>query len=137
MRMKKSRIGLWLALLTTATTGIALYALMPANADDFPHPLNGLLRELHGLSAMFGVFIFGYLFADHVQKKLHKKKHRWDGYLHLGLWCMLVASGLLLYYPQDALEIVNVPYIHWYTGLALCIVLPLHALRKVKQPSHS
>lgn len=128
--MKKSRISLWLILLATAVTGIALYLLAPASADDFPHPLNGLLRELHGLSAMLSVFIFGYLFADHIQKKLHKKKHHLDGYLHLGLWCALVVSGLLLYYPQDTLEFLNVSSIHWYAGIFLCGLFPLHYWRK-------
>lgn len=128
--MKKSRISLWIILLATALTGVALYLLAPASADDFPHPLNGLFRELHGLSAMLGVFIFGYLFADHVQKKLHKKKHHWDGYVHLSLWCALVASGLLLYYPQDLLESFSVGAIHWYAGLALCILFPMHFWRK-------
>jgi hypothetical protein len=129
--MKKSRICLWIILLATAITGIALYLLAPASADDFPHPLNGLFRELHGVSAMLGVFIFGYLFADHVQKKLHKKKHHWDGYLHLILWCVLVISGLLLYYPQDALEQLNISKIHWYAGVVLCVLFPLHFWRKV------
>ncbi len=129
--MKKSRISLWLILLATALTGIALYLLAPASSDDFPHPLNGLFRELHGVSAMLGVFIFGYLFADHVQKKLHRKKHHWDGYAHLSLWCVLVASGLLLYYPQDLLEPLSIGDIHWYSGIALCVLFPLHFWRKV------
>lgn len=128
--MKKSRISLWIILLATALTGVALYLLAPASADDFPHPLNGLFRELHGLSAMLGVFIFGYLFADHVQKKIHKKKHHWDGYVHLSLWSALVASGLLLYYPQDLLESFSVGDIHWYAGIVLCVLFPLHVWRK-------
>ena len=128
--MKKSRISLWLIIVAVALTGIALYVLAPENADDFPHPLNGLLRELHGVSAMLGVFMFGYLFADHVQKKLQRKKHHWDGYVHLALWVVVVASGLLLYYPQEPLEFLNMASIHWYAGLALSIIFPLHFWRK-------
>ncbi|HEY8941208.1 MAG TPA: hypothetical protein VIM59_13495 [Cellvibrio sp.] len=128
--MKKSRIGIWIILLATAITGVALFWLAPASEDDFPHPLNGLFRELHGASAMLAVFMFGYLFADHVQKKLHKKKHHWDGYLHLVLWSLLVISGLLLYYPQDSLQLLNVSIVHWYLGLGLCALFPLHFWRK-------
>lgn len=128
--MKKSRISLWLILLAVAITGIALFFLAPATEDDFPHPLNGLFRELHGVSAMLGVFIFGYLFADHVQKKLPKKKRHWDGYLHLSLWTLLTVSGLLLYYPQDLLEAFNIADIHLWLGVALCLVFPLHFWRK-------
>lgn len=128
--MKKSRISVWIILLATALTGIALFWLAPVSQDDFPHPLNGLFRELHGASAMCAVFMFGYLFADHVQKKLQKKKHHWDGYLHLTLWSLLFVSGLLLYYPQDSLELLDIPDIHWYLGLALCILFPLHFWRK-------
>lgn len=128
--MKKSRISIWITLLATAATGIALFWLAPAGEDDFPHPLNGLFRELHGASAMLAVFMFGYLFADHVQKKLHKKKHHWDGYLHLTLWSLLVISGLLLYYPQDSLQFLNITSLHWYIGLGLCALFPLHFWRK-------
>lgn len=128
--MKKSRISLWIILFAIISTGIALYAIAPLSEDDFPHPLNGLFRELHGMAAMFGVFIFGYFFADHVQKKIHKKKHHWDGYLHLCLWCLLISSGLLLYYPQDALVFLNVASIHWYSGIALGVLFPLHFWRK-------
>jgi hypothetical protein len=128
--MKKSRISLWFIVLAVAISGVTLYFLAPANEDDFPHPLNGLFRELHGVSAMLGVFIFGYMFADHVQKKLHKKKRYWDGYVHLCLWILLVTSGLLLYYPQDILEALGMPQIHWYLGLSLCCLFPLHFWRK-------
>lgn len=128
--MKKSRASLWLIVFAVAITGIALFFIAPANEDDFPHPLNGLFRELHGVSAMFSVFIFGYLFADHVQKKLPKKKRHWDGYVHLSLWTILILTGLLLYYPQDLLEALSVASIHWWLGIALCLVFPLHFWRK-------
>lgn len=128
--MKKSRISLWLIVLAVAISGIALYLLAPASEDDFPHPLNGLFRELHGVSAMLGVFIFGYFFADHVQKKLPKKKRHWDGYAHLSLWALLIISGLLLYYPQDLRGTLNIPSIHWWLGAALCLLFPLHFWRK-------
>jgi len=128
--MKKSRISLWLILLAIAVTGIALYFMAPTNEDDFPHPLNGLFRELHGVSTMLGVFIFGYLFADHVQKKLARKKYRWDGYLHLCLWILLISTGLLLYYPQDLPASINIPEVHWYAGIMLCLLFPLHFWRK-------
>ncbi len=128
--MKKSRINLWLIWAAVAATGIALYWLAPINEDDFPHPLNGLFRELHGASAMLAVFFFGYMFADHVQKKMHKKKHYWDGYVHLTIWSLLTLSGLLLYYPQEFLESWNVASIHWYAGLGLSVVFPLHFMRK-------
>ncbi len=128
--MKKSRICLWVILFAIIATGIALDTMAPLNEDDFPHPLNGLFRELHGVSAMLGVFIFGYFFADHAQKKIHKRKHHWDGYLHMGLWCVLIGSGLLLYYPQDALAFLNVARIHWYSGIALAVLFPLHFWRK-------
>lgn len=79
---------------------------------------------------MLAVFLLGYMVADHVQKKLHKKKHYWDGYLHLSIWSLLVISGLLLYYPQDSLSLLDMDSIHWYAGLGLSLVFPLHVMRK-------
>lgn len=127
--MKKSRYLLWISALALAITGIALYWMMPAEGD-LPHPLNGLFRELHGAFAALGIFMFGYLFGDHVQKKIHKQHHHWDGYVHLSLWILLVVSGLLLYYPLAVLPETLAHNIHWYAGLALCVCFPLHFSRK-------
>lgn len=138
--MKKSRLLLWFIVLAVGITGVALYFMAPANEEELPHPLNGLFRELHGFASALAIFIFGYLFADHVQKKLAKYKHQWqahlwDGYLHLSVWLLLIVSGLLLYYPQDFLSTIgiNVPLIHWYVGLILMGLFPLHFWRKVFQ----
>jgi nitrate reductase gamma subunit len=130
--MKKSRITLWLILLALVATGVILRWMAPATEDDFPHRLSGLLRELHGLSAALGLMIFGYMLAEHVQKKLAKHKRAWDGYAHLGLWILLIASGLLLYYPQEFFEALglNIPALHWYAGLILGVLFPLHFWRK-------
>lgn len=128
--MKKSRIILWLVVIATTTTGLALFLCAPASEDDLPHALTGLFRELHGASAMIAVGMFGYLVADHVQKKIHARNHRWDGYLHLVLWCLITVSGFLLYYPQDVLSKIDMSAVHWYAGIGLCILFPLHVMRK-------
>jgi hypothetical protein len=128
--MKKSRHLLWICALALAVTGVGLYFMAPAGEGELPHPLNGMFRELHGALAALGIFMFGYLFGDHVQKKIHKHQHHWDGYLHLGLWILLVISGLLLYYPQEFLPETLAHNTHWYAGLALCLCFPLHFLRK-------
>ncbi len=130
--MKTSRLLLWLCVLAISLTGVALHFMAPANEGDFPHPLSGLFRELHGASMALGLILFGYMFAEHVQKKLAKRKHHWDGYLHLALWTLLILSGLLLYYPQDMIEAlgVNMPLWHWYAGLGLVLLFPSHYWRK-------
>jgi len=130
--IKLSRLLLVLCLCLLSITGIALYALAPANPDDFPHPLNGLLRELHGASMAASLIMFGFMLSDHVQKKMAKHHHHWDGYLHLFAWIILIVSGLLLYYPQDILETIhlNIPLTHWYSGISLLTIFPLHISRK-------
>jgi len=130
--MKKSHALLWLCVLAISITGVALHFMAPASDDEFPHPLSGLFRELHGVSMALGLVIFGYMLSDHVQKKIAKRKHHWDGYLHLGLWILLIASGLLLYYPQDSLEALglNMPLWHWYVGVGLLLLFPAHVWRK-------
>lgn len=131
--MKKSRVFLWLILVAIGGTGVVLFFIAPANPDDLPHPLNGLLRELHGVASVLAIFIFGYFFAAHVQAKLAKHGlfttgQVWDGYIHLTVWVVLIVSGLLLYYPH-ALG-VNVGLVHWYAGLVLIIIFPIHFWRK-------
>lgn len=130
--MKKSRFLLWLCVLAITITGVALYIMTPADEDSFPHPLTGLFRELHGVSMVLALVMFGYMFADHVQKKFAKGKHHWDGYLHIGVWVVLIITGLLLYYPQFFIEEagVVVPELHWYFGLLLMLLFPLHYWRK-------
>ncbi len=136
--MRKSRVLLWIAVIAISITGIALYFMAPPSEDELPHRLNGLFRELHGAASAFAIFMFGYLFSDHVKKKLAKYKHQWsahiwDGYLHLGVWVLLMISGLLLYYPQEVLLEwgINIPNIHWYLGVLLIGLFPLHFWRKV------
>lgn len=142
--MKKSRVWLWLLLIAVSATGIALHFMAPAAEDELPHPLNGLFRSLHGAASMLAVFMFGYLFSDHVQKKLAKYKyqwrtHVWDGYCHLAVWVLLIVSGLLLYYPQEILTAVgiNIVSVHWYVGLLLIGLFPLHFWRKAMKRYYS
>lgn len=134
--MKKSRINLAISLSLLALSGIALYVLAPTD-EGLPHPYNGLLREIHGAGAVVGLIMFGYLFADHVKKKLIKyrkiKTHRpWDGYVHLWLWIFLIITGWLLYYPQEAWLGAGtaVASAHWYAGVFLMVLFPLHTGRK-------
>lgn len=135
--MKKSRMSLLLSFSVLALSGVALAVCAPGE-DGLPHPLNGRLREIHGLGAYVGLIVFGYFLAEHVRKKLiryrfSKTARPWDGYLHLWLWVALVASGLLLYYPQDlGLDTpVSVASVHWYLGVLLLGVFPVHIARNL------
>lgn len=141
--MKKSRILLWLIVLAVSLTGIALHQLT-APEGELPHPLNGVLREVHGVASAFGIFLFGYFFASHAQRKIAKRqrgwsKQTWDGYLHLSIWSLLIISGLLLYYPQTILDMegTRIPFIHWLIGLTLILIFPLHFWRKNIKHVHS
>ena len=127
--LKKSRLLLWLILLAFSVSGFALY-LIDMPEGELPHPLNGLLREIHGVSAMFGLFMFGYMFAAHVQRKLAKPTHYWDGYLHVALWVLLVLTGLMLYYPPEFIPATITESLHWYLGAGLSIFFPIHFWRK-------
>lgn len=131
--MKKSRVLLCLIIVALSLTGVALHLIAPANPDDLPHPLNGVLRELHGIASVLALVIFGYFFAVHIQAKLvkhglYRTRQVWDGYVHLTAWVLLIVSGLLLYYPHEFG--VNVVFIHWYAGLLLIAIFPIHFLRK-------
>lgn len=136
--MKKSRFLLWSSVIFIGITGVGLYCFAPASETNLPHPLNGLFRELHGLASFLAIFMFGYFFSDHVKKKLVKYRRSetrrpWDGYVHLGVWGVLLVSGLLLYYPQTIFESspLSVASVHWYVGLLLLFLFPLHFWRKL------
>ncbi|RYY75462.1 MAG: hypothetical protein EOO52_08675 [Gammaproteobacteria bacterium] len=133
--MKKSRLLLWIVLVALSVTGIALHIISPTNADDLPHPFSGLFRSLHGAISAVSLCMFGYFFSDHVQKKLakfkyHWRTHLWDAYVHLTVWILLIISGLLLYYPQDVFDGTMVINLHWYSGVVLAALFPLHFWRK-------
>ena len=135
---EKSRFLLWSSVVLIGATGVGLYFFAPARETALPHPLNGLFRELHGLASFFAIFMFGYFFSDHVKKKLvkhrqSKTRRPWDGYVHLVVWGVLLVSGLLLYYPQTLIEFspLSVAHVHWYVGLILLFLFPLHFWRKV------
>jgi hypothetical protein len=134
--MKKSRLFLWIIVVALSGTGIALHFLT-GNAEELPHPLSGLFRSLHGVVSAAALFMFGYFFSDHIQKKRIKYKHKWhshlwDAYFHFTVWILLITTGLLLYYPPAVLEELNVNMgsIHWYLGLILSGLFPFHFWRK-------
>lgn len=108
-------------------TGIALVILAPALPDDLPHPFAGALRQGHGAFATLGILLFGFMLADHARKKLKTHKYSADGLLHLALWTLLIISGYLLYYPLPWMDMLEV---HWWLGIALIAILPLHIARR-------
>ncbi|WKE64554.1 hypothetical protein PVT67_12860 [Gallaecimonas kandeliae] len=130
MKVNPSRALLWLGFLGLVASGIGLYLCLPKSLDEFPHPLAGSFRQLHGAFAMLGLGLLGYLWSDHIGKKLRHWRRHPDGLIHLGLWLALVLSGYLLYYPPACLEgLVPLSALHWYLGLGLVALFPIHASR--------
>ncbi|MFC3031697.1 hypothetical protein ACFOEE_04090 [Pseudoalteromonas fenneropenaei] len=128
--MKRGKFLIWLVFVGCMLSGIALYLTQPATMNDFPHPLHGEFRFWHGLFVFLSLVSFGQTYNEHIRKQIKKWRSTPDGALHLVLWLLLMSSGLLLYYPPMWLtDIVSIASLHWYFGLLLGLILPLHILR--------
>ena len=136
--MKWSRLLLWFIVTGLAITGVSLYLLQPAQQWDLPDPLNGPLRMLHGWLALFALISFGTFLSDHVSKKWRKVMQYPDGLAHLVCWVMLILTAGLLYYPLEFWpEQLSVARLHWYSGVSLMVVLPLHCSKAIARRKHT
>jgi hypothetical protein len=126
--------GRWLlrlVFLGIFVSGGVLWYLLPGSDDELPHRLSGVFRQWHGAFAILSTLFIGYMLADHILPKMRRSLH-WDGVLHLVVWGVLIASGYLLYYPQEIISAaINVSVLHWAIGLGLGAVFPLHVSRKI------
>lgn len=130
--MKRGRKLLWGVFSGLVISGVGLYWCLPASIDDFPHPLNGVFRQWHGVFAFASLISIGQIWAEHIRKQINKWRRYPDGALHLLIWGGLIVSSYWLYYPPMALnEWLNIGQIHWWLGVALILMLPLHAAQRL------
>jgi hypothetical protein len=115
------------------TSGIAwlVVHLMFEPRNEFgalPHPWEATLMRLHGLAAVAGVFLLGWLGAGHVLERWRRARNRTSGWLLVGCAAVLVFSGYALYYSVGPVH-AGSAWVHEWLGAATLIVALVHWLR--------
>jgi succinate dehydrogenase hydrophobic anchor subunit len=93
-----------------------------------PHPWEATLMRVHGLLAVAGVFLLGWLGAGHVLERWRRSRNRTSGWVLLGCAVLLVLSGYALYYCVGPLH-TGSAWVHEWLGAATIIVALMHWLR--------
>jgi hypothetical protein len=115
------------------TSGIAwlVVHLMFEPRNEFgalPHPWEATLMRLHGLVAVAGVFLLGWLGAGHVLERWRRARNRTSGWILVGCAAVLVFSGYALYYSVGPLQ-AGSAWVHEWLGAVTLIVALVHWLR--------
>jgi hypothetical protein len=114
-------------------------ALEPRNEfGPLPHPWEATLMRVHGLLAVGGVFLLGWLGAGHVPQRWRGARKRPSGWTLLGCAVLLVLSGYALYYTVGPLH-TGSAWVHEWLGTAAIIVALTHWLRvrSTQGPAHA
>jgi hypothetical protein len=93
-----------------------------------PHPWEAGLMRLHGLVAVAGVFLLGWLGAGHVLERWRRARNRTSGWILVGCATLLVFSGYALYYSVGPLH-QGSARLHEWLGAATLAVALTHWLR--------
>ncbi len=115
------------------TSGIAWLVLHlgfePRNEfGTLPHPWEAMLMRVHGLVAVAGVFLLGWLGAGHVLERWRRSRNRTSGWVLMGCAVLLIFSGYALYYSVGRLH-TGSAWLHEWLGAATLIVALAHWLR--------
>lgn len=92
-----------------------------------PHPLEQWWLRLHGACAFLLLWIAGLVWAVHARGALRWPRRRPSGIAIIGAFCLLAASGYLIYYADEGLFRDTVEVVHWVVGLALAVPVLTHA----------
>jgi hypothetical protein len=96
-----------------------------------PHPLEAWWLRVHGACAFVLLWLGGLLWAVHVRPGLRWPGRRTSGIAIMLAFCVLAATGYLIYYAEDGTLRDGVTIVHWVLGLALLLPLVLHLLPSV------
>ena len=102
------------------------YAL---SGNGAPHPAEPLWLEIHGAAGMFGLVLFGMLFATHMQRAWALGRGRASGGTLAVAFAVLAVSGYGLYYVGDDDARAWIGAAHWVIGLAFPTVFAIHVAR--------
>jgi len=100
-----------------------------------PHPLEHWCLRLHGLTAFVLLWLGGVLWVRHVQPGMRWPPRRTSGLTIACAFCVMAASGYLLYYADEGATRDAIGLVHWIIGLALILPMLLHALPSYRRRS--
>ena len=95
---------------------------------DLPNPAEPGLMRLHGLVAVAGVFLFGWLSAAHVRPRWSIGRNRTSGLVLAGCALVLVVSGYALYYTTAGVHTLA-SVLHQGLGIVALVAALTHWLR--------
>jgi hypothetical protein len=94
-----------------------------------PNPWEPVVMRVHGMLAVGGVFLLGWITAGHVSERWRSRPRRLSGLLLIASAAVLVLSGYALYYttgsPHEAAGLA-----HEILGVAALIVALAHWERR-------
>jgi len=90
-----------------------------------PNPWEPVLMRVHGLLAVVGVFLLGWVASGHVLVRWASARNRLSGLVLAGSAVVLVASGYALYYSTGALH-AGAALVHEGLGTAALLAALAH-----------
>ncbi len=93
-----------------------------------PHPWEAPLMRGHGVAAVAGVFLLGWLGAGHVLERWRRARNRTSGWVLVACAVLLVCSGYALYYTVGAWH-AGSARVHEWLGAGTLMVALAHWLR--------
>jgi hypothetical protein len=100
---------------------------------DLPNPAEPVLMRLHGLLAVAGVFLCGWLTAAHVTPRWSIGRNRTSGLVLAGCALVLVVSGYALYYTTAGPH-TQASVLHQVLGVLTLAAALTHWLRNRDLP---
>lgn len=94
-----------------------------------PNPLEPVVLKVHGLSAVAGVFLLGWVTSDHLIERRGAGSRYRSGLVLAGAAALLVLSGYALYYTTGAVHDVAART-HEVLGVASLLAALTHWWRK-------
>ena len=91
-----------------------------------PHPAQKWLLIAHAVFALPAVWLFGFLWHDHIKANWLARMKRWSGGTLFGLVLWMALSGYGLYYVGSATVRGWLSLSHWIAGLLALVILLLH-----------
>jgi hypothetical protein len=95
---------------------------------DLPNPAEPVLMRLHGLLAVAGVFLCGWLTAAHVTPRWSIGRNRTSGLVLAGCVVVLVVSGYALYYTTGGVH-TQASMLHEVLGVLALVAALAHWMR--------
>ena len=97
----------------------------PTPFGPLPSPWEPALLKVHGLLAVVGVFLLGWIMADHLTERRKLGRNYRSGVLLAGTAALLVLTGYALYYTTDRVhDLAGVT--HEIIGVAAFLIALTH-----------